>query len=85
MTQMDYFSRVSTEDYVATSFTSTECGKNMIKWVKKPVGRSRKHPLELSETQADKEKVQTHLTQETVNERAPIVLFRFARLPFCCS
>ena len=31
--------------------------------------------MELSETQADKEKVQTHLTQEVLNERAPIVLY----------
>ena len=42
----------------------------MVKRVKRPVGRSRKRPLELNEMQADKEKVQTHLTQETVNERA---------------
>ena len=66
-TQMVYFNRVSTEDYVAASFTSTECGKKMVKQVK-TVGRSRKHPLELSEMQAHKEKVQTHLTQETANE-----------------
>ena len=44
----------------------------------RPVGRSRKHPLELSETQVDKEKVQTHLTQESANERAPIVLFNYS-------
>ena len=33
---MDYFNRGSTEDYVAASFTSTECGKKMVKRVKWP-------------------------------------------------
>ena len=41
----------------------------MVKQVKQPVGKSRKHPLELSEMQADKEEVQPHLTQETGNKR----------------
>ena len=40
-TLMDYFS------HIVASFTSTECGKKMVKWVKRPVGRPRKHPLEL--------------------------------------
>ena len=53
----DYFNRVSTEDYVAASFTSKERGK---KTVTGPPGRPRKRPLELSDgkAQADKENVQ---------------------------
>ena len=45
-------------------------GKKIVKRVKRPVGKSRKCPLALSETQADKERVQTHLTQEKANEQA---------------
>ena len=52
VTQMDYFNRC---------FIHMR-EKKMAKQVKRPVGRSRKRPLELSEMQADKEKVQTHLT-----------------------
>ena len=55
--QMDYFNRISKEDYVAALFTATE-RKKMVKQVKQPVGRSRKPLLELSATQADKENVQ---------------------------
>ena len=69
---MDHFTRVSTEDYIVASFTSTECGKQTFERVR---GEIKERPLELSKTQANKEKVQTHLTQETENERAPIVLF----------
>ena len=50
---MDYFNSGSTEDYVAASFTSTECGKKMVKRVS-DLGRPMKRPLELSEAQADK-------------------------------
>ena len=45
-------------------------GKTMVDRVKWPVGWSKKRPLALSETQADKERVQTHLTQGAANERA---------------
>ena len=49
----DYFSRVTTKDYVAASFKSTERGK---KTVKRPVGRPRKRPLESDgQAQANKE------------------------------
>ena len=42
----------------------------MVERVKRPVGLSRKRPLALSEPQANKERVQTHLIQETANEQA---------------
>ena len=67
-TQIDYFNHISTEGNVTASFTYV-CGKKMVERVKRPVGRSRMRPLKLSEPQADKEKVQTLLTQETANER----------------
>ena len=56
-TLTDYFNHVSTEDYVAASFSTRERGK---KTVKQPVERPRKHPLELSDgqAQADKENIQ---------------------------
>ena len=37
---MDYLNRVT------ASFMSTERGKKMVKWVKQPVGRPRKRPLD---------------------------------------
>ena len=49
---MDYFNRVSTEEYIVASFTSTECGKQMFERVR---GEIKERPLELSKTQANKE------------------------------
>ena len=61
-TQMDYTFRVSTEDYVATAFMYIR--EKMVKrvkpfplfMVKRPVGRSRKHPMELIEACAGRKK-----------------------------
>ena len=48
----DYFNQVSTEEYIAAFFISTERGKKTVKW---PVGRPGKHPLESEcQVQADK-------------------------------
>ena len=57
MTLTDYFNHISTEDFVAGAFTSTECGRREVKPVKHPVGRP-KRPLEMSEAQANKESIQ---------------------------
>ena len=48
MTLMDYFNHISTEDFVAVAFKSTECGRKEVKPAKHPVGRP-KRPLEMSE------------------------------------
>ena len=39
---MDYFNRVSTEEYIVASFTSTECGKQMFERVR---GEIKERPL----------------------------------------
>ena len=57
-TLTDYFNRISTEDLVAAAFTFTERARKEVEPAKRPVGRPKKQPLEVSEAQADKESVQ---------------------------
>ena len=60
------FKRVSPEDYIAASFSTRKRGIGGKKTVKRPVGRPSKHPLELSNGQAEADK------PENIQE-APVV------------
>ena len=73
---MDYFKYVSTKDYVAASFTFTLHEKKMVKWIKRPVGRSRNRLLERSK--ADKENVQVAPDPRNSEQASPIVLFCYS-------
>ena len=57
VTLTDYFNRISTDDFVAVAFTSTERMRKEVKPAKHPVGRP-KRALEAGKVQADKESVQ---------------------------
>ena len=57
-TLTDYFNRISTEDFVAVAFTSTEHARKEVEPAKRPVQRPKKQPLEVSEAKSDKESVQ---------------------------
>ena len=65
-TQMEFGICVSTEDNVTTSLHTWEDGQVG----QMTCGEIKKCPMELIEMHADRKKVQTHLSQETANERA---------------
>lgn len=74
-TLMDYSNCVSAEDYSITSFTSTELEKDIVKQIKRPLERLRKHPLELSEVQANKENIQVAPDPRNSKRTGPTELF----------